>query len=42
MDNNKSIYYRSVLNQKPVKLKPSDSRQIKRDKFNKIKLKVIK
>ena len=37
-----STYYKAVLNGKPIKLNSIDSRQIKREKFNKIKQKVFK
>lgn len=33
----KSIYYKTILNGKAIKIKHSEQRQVKRDKFNKIK-----
>jgi hypothetical protein len=32
-----SIYYKAVKEGKAVKLKPKDSRQVKKEKFNKLK-----
>ena len=34
--------YSFYAKQKPIKLKPKDDRQVKREKFTKIKSKVIK
>tara|TARA_Y100000114_G_C11548718_1_gene226153 strand:- start:384 stop:500 length:117 start_codon:yes stop_codon:yes gene_type:complete len=34
--------YSFYAQQKPIKLKPKDDREVKRDKFKKIKEKVIK
>lgn len=33
----KSIYYQTILKGKAIKLKPKDDREVKREKFNKIK-----
>lgn len=33
----KSIYYQAILNEKAIKLQPKDNREVKRDKFKKIK-----
>lgn len=33
----KSIYYKSILKGKAIKLKPKDNREVKKEKFNKIK-----
>ena len=34
---NKSIYYKSVLKGKAIKLKPTEKRETKREKFKKLK-----
>ena len=37
MNNNKSIYYQAVLKGKPIKIEKKDNRNVKKEKFNKIK-----
>jgi hypothetical protein len=34
---NKSIYYKTIMNGKAIKLDPKDKREVKREKFNKLK-----
>ena len=34
---NKSIYYKSILKGKAIKLKPTEMRETKREKFKKLK-----
>lgn len=36
------LKYKEIFNQKAVKIPPKEDREVKRDKFNKIKLKVPK